>query len=41
MSTGAEIWEHNYAQGVLSAWTQNPLVERYVNECITGRKGQF
>jgi 2-polyprenyl-3-methyl-5-hydroxy-6-metoxy-1,4-benzoquinol methylase len=41
MSTGAEIWEQNYAQGILSAWTQNPLVERYVNDTICGEKGQF
>lgn len=36
MSEHEEVWDRNYVQGIVSAWTSNPLVQRYIYTSISG-----
>lgn len=41
MDRNAEVWNHNYSQEIRSAWTSNPLVQRYIYASISGGQDAF
>lgn len=41
MNEKAQIWDRNYVQGIVSAWTSNPLVQRYIYASISGGVDAF